>query len=289
MTLRCNWRLKQRSHQQRLALIFLLGLSALSAIAVGAEDGTQIPPAPVLRHHRDNSPDPEFRSPMKGDNFQQRQAGGGDFAAQRRQRFRKRMEQQFAGGPGDNPGNHGRNEFGGRENMMEGGPNLTGAGGFPAGPGGPDGRFHGGAGGGARGHMSMGTPFGIAGGGRKQLDLTPLNLTEQQKQQIKQVRQSSREHAREMKQKLTERQMALRAMIFSPDATEVQIKAARKQLREAQNQMDEISWDDLLNIRRVLTAEQRQKLPDLAPAMPSQNQFGPRGGTTIGERRPPQE
>lgn len=259
--------------------MLLWGLGALSVIAVSAQDGAQIPPPPALKNKRDTTPDPEFQSPTKGE-FQQRAGGNGEFA-ERRRRMRQRMEQmQNGGGPGEGPGGNGA------------GPGNAGG----PGPGGPEGQglrgrgVGGGGSGGAGGRgMSMGTPFGIGGSGRKQLDLTPLNLTEQQKQQIKQSRQSTRERMRDTKQKVTERQMALREMIFSPDASEAQIKAARKQLREAQNQMDEISLDDLLNIRRVLTAEQRQKLPEIAPPIPSQNQFGPRGGTTIGERRPPQE
>lgn len=262
MTLRCKSGAKSQMLHSGWALVLSLGVAAICMAHVAAQEGAQIPPAPVLKNKKDNSPDPEFRSPMRGDGAQQRD-GKGDFG-QRRRRLRERMEQMQSGGQ----------------------PGMVQPGGTPEG-GGPDAQsFRArGAGGGPRG-MTMGTPFGIAGGGKKQLDLTPLNLTEQQKQEIKQLRQASRERAREMKQKVLQRQMALRELIFSADANETQIKAARRQLREAQNQMDEINLDDLLNIRRVLTAEQRQKLPDIAPAMPSQNAFGPRGGPAIGERRP---
>jgi hypothetical protein len=116
------------------------------------------------------------------------------------------------------------------------------------------------------------------------LDLTPLNLSEDQKDRIKQIRTTNRERARDAKRSLVQRQLQLRSLVFSPDASEAKIRAARRELRQVQDQLDEIQLDDLLKIRSLLTAEQKQKLPDIAPPIPQSGGFGPRGGTAIGER-----
>jgi hypothetical protein len=125
--------------------------------------------------------------------------------------------------------------------------------------------------------MQMGIP-----GSRRPLDLTPLNLSDEQKQRIKDMRQASRERARDARQLVMQRQRELHEMLFSADAPEAKIRQARHQLRQAQEQMDDINMEDLLGIRRVLTAEQRQKLPGLAPPAPG-TAVGPRGGPTLGE------
>jgi Spy/CpxP family protein refolding chaperone len=64
-------------------------------------------------------------------------------------------------------------------------------------------------------------------------------------------------------------------MIFSPDATDAQIRATRKEVRKMQDEMEELNLEDLLSIRGVLTAEQRQRLPQIAPGA-----RGPRGPRT---------
>jgi Spy/CpxP family protein refolding chaperone len=80
------------------------------------------------------------------------------------------------------------------------------------------------------------------------------------------------------------KQMTLRNMIFSPDATDAQIRATRKEVRRMQDEMEELNLEDLLAIRGVLTAEQKQRLPQIAPG-----QRGPRtanaGGPGGGKKR----
>jgi Spy/CpxP family protein refolding chaperone len=141
-----------------------------------------------------------------------------------------------------------------------------------------DGAFGGGRmGGGRMGGMGQGRMGGMGEGGIRggrmgglrgghhALDLTPLNLNEDQKNRIKQIRQSTRERARTTKQSLMQKQLQLRDLLFSADASDAKIRAARKEVRQAQEQLDDLNIEDLLKIRSVLTAEQKQKLPDLKP------------------------
>lgn len=138
--------------------------------------------------------------------------------------------------------------------------------------------------GGGGGGMMGGGGFG----GHRQLDLTSLNLTDEQKQHIHQIRQATREKAKQMRRDLMTKQTNMRNLFFSADATESQIKQARRELRKAQDQMDEINFDDLLQVRNTLTPEQKQKLPGIAPAREGRPD-GPRmGGARFDAKTPAQ-
>ncbi|MBX9569454.1 MAG: Spy/CpxP family protein refolding chaperone [Candidatus Obscuribacterales bacterium] len=157
----------------------------------------------------------------------------------------------------------------------DGGPGMRGQGG----PGfGGDGGFGGGAFRQRRGGMGGGMSGGGFGAG-KQLDLTPLGLTEPQKTKIQAMRQQTKMKLRDLKKGLSEKQSNMRNLMFSPDATEAQIRGARRELRTLQDQMDETNLNDLLAIRSLLTPEQRKKLPDCMPGRGRGPGFpdGPRG------------
>lgn len=171
----------------------------------------------------------------------------------------------------DAPEGQGGFRRGKRWRNMQGGPG-PGPNSFnePAGPGG----FPMGAGRGfeqfkmRRGNLGPGMGAGVGGrfsaGGRR-LDLTPLNLTEQQKTRIQSLREQTRTQAKEIRKSLFQKQMRLRDLLFSADATDAQIMAARRDMRDWQDKMDEINVKDMLAIRGVLTAEQKAKLPMIMP------------------------
>lgn len=121
--------------------------------------------------------------------------------------------------------------------------------------------------------------MGGAFGGHR-LDLTSLNLSDEQKQRIKGLRQGNRDRARDVRQALMQKQMQLHSMVFSPDTSDVQIRAMHKEVRRAQDQMEQVNLDYLLSIRSVLTAEQRQRLPQIAPPPPG----GQRPSTAMNRR-----
>lgn len=103
--------------------------------------------------------------------------------------------------------------------------------------------------------------------GNRQLDLTPLALNQEQKNKIQQMREQSRTKARELQRALTAKRAALRELIFSPTATEIQIRSTRNELRKLQEQLDDINLNELLYIRSLLTAEQKDKLPECKPVL----------------------
>lgn len=159
---------------------------------------------------------------------------------------------------GGNPDDGGGFPPGG-ENGLPGGFGGRGrGGGFPGGPGQGGGRggFRGGAGG-------PGMPGGMQR--RPAIDLTPLNLSEEQKSKIEGMRQQTRTKVKDLRRGMMQKQVQMRNLMFSPDATDAQIRSAREELRAIQNQVDETNLNDLLGIRSLLTAEQKKHLPECTP------------------------
>lgn len=112
------------------------------------------------------------------------------------------------------------------------------------------------------GMPGMGGKFNAGG---RRLDLTALGLSEQQKTKIQSLREQTRQQAKEIRKNLFLKQMRLRDLLFSPDASDAQIMSARRDMRDMQDKMDEINIKDMLAIRGVLTAEQKAKLPMVMP------------------------
>lgn len=270
----------------------LLGCVALFSMPASAQDGAKIPPPPHIKKNlkEDNSPDAEFHSPLKR----------GGFNAEARKNFKRqfpdfpnrdRSEENTSlttpnypggasgfSGNGSAPLERSDANFGGRRSAAGFGmehPGVNGAvlnGGLQFGPNG----------------MRRAGPMMGGGlmGGRKQLDLTPLNLTQEQKQHIRQIRQGIRGQAKEARQELQRRQLALRSLLFSPDASDSEIRQARRALRDAQDRMDDINLNDLLQVRGVLTREQKQKLPQLAPGRANGSKGEMAGGLAGGDNFP---
>lgn len=101
----------------------------------------------------------------------------------------------------------------------------------------------------------------------RQLDLTPLGLSPEQKSKIQQMRELSRPKARELQRTLVTKRAAMRDLIFNPTASEAQIRSTRNELRKTQEQLDDINLNEILHIRSLLTPEQRNKLPECKPSL----------------------
>ncbi len=121
--------------------------------------------------------------------------------------------------------------------------------------------------------------FGLFG--RGPLDLTPLGLSEEQKQKIQQLRADNANKARELSRKRHYLGGQMKDVLFDPESTDAQIKAKRDELRQVQEKLEDIRLDDMLAIRSVLTAEQKQKLRDLKVAV------GPPNGPASGPNNSP--
>jgi Spy/CpxP family protein refolding chaperone len=281
MTFECRLHKKITAHCMRfVGLSLLLGFCAFTTGAVLAQDdGTRVPPPPRIKHNRPIAQDEQFESPLKkgleGPDMDELRAA--------RQRLRNRI-----GGGQNGAFNGGANS--GRFNGGDA-PLFRNRGfGMQNGPGGMrpgqslgfadrEGEFGAGQrlGAGFNGAGVAGRRANLGGGGagagmtglpgaRKPLDLRPLNLSEPQKQRIRDIRAQTRADARELRQQLQGSQRQLRSLLFSPDATDAQIRQARRELRDAQDKLDNLNLNDWLQMRRVLSAEQKQRLPMVAPA-----------------------
>lgn len=92
------------------------------------------------------------------------------------------------------------------------------------------------------------------------LDLSELNLTEEQKSKILAHRQKTKGKAKEVLQTLKEKRIELKEMMFDPEISATQIRAKRSEMRKLQDEAESIKLDDFLAIRTVLTAEQLKRL-----------------------------
>ncbi|MBX9949262.1 MAG: periplasmic heavy metal sensor [Candidatus Obscuribacterales bacterium] len=131
---------------------------------------------------------------------------------------------------------------------------------------------------------------GRAGGfpaGRKALDLSALNLTEEQKSKIQQLRKSTAMRAREVRRKLQTGGQELRDMMFDPSASDDQIRAKGRELRKLHEQAEDMKLDDFLAIRGVLTSDQRKRLPEVKPGGPRAAMVGPGGARRMDDMPPP--
>jgi Spy/CpxP family protein refolding chaperone len=121
------------------------------------------------------------------------------------------------------------------------------------------------AGGGNRGGHSR--QFG--GGGRMPgmgpLDLSVLNLSEEQKTKIRTLRESSASRGKELMQNLKQSRLQMRDMMFDPEVSEKTLRSRHAQLKKQEEELGSLMIDDFLSIRSVLTPEQMKHLPELKP------------------------
>lgn len=233
-----------------LALTLCLFVCAPDCFAQGANQGQ----ADTASGAMSTEAPVNFRRKARFKEMQAADSGDADTDMMRRQRMRKAIMR----GRQINDGNANGEPV---QAFNRGGNNLGGAmgrkarGGFmPEGPGG---------GGGRRGLGRGGFP-----GGKRALDLAPLNLTEEQKGKIQELRSRTSTRARELRRKLISGGQELRDMMFDPAASDDSIRAKGRELRKLHEQVEDIKLDDFLSIRSVLTAEQRKHLPEVKPGGP---------------------
>lgn len=119
-----------------------------------------------------------------------------------------------------------------------------------------------------RGMAGMNMGMGMGGMGRNPLNLSALDLSEEQKSKIKTLRTQAQTKAKDLQNSLRAKRMEMRDMLFDPDASVKQIKAKHEEVRKIQEQVEGLMIDDFLSIRSVLTPEQKKKLPSLKPGGP---------------------
>jgi Spy/CpxP family protein refolding chaperone len=95
------------------------------------------------------------------------------------------------------------------------------------------------------------------------LNLSQLQLTDDQERKIKDARKFARLKLHELKQAKAEKTAQLKTILFSPAATDVQIRACAEEIRCLQASIDTINLDSLVQLRAILTPEQRSRLAAL--------------------------
>jgi Spy/CpxP family protein refolding chaperone len=103
-----------------------------------------------------------------------------------------------------------------------------------------------------------------------------LNLSDEQKVKIEGIRTSARKEIRPIREKMFDKSVELRRLWLQVNPDRDKIMAAQKEMRKLRDFMDDKITAMRLEIRKVLTPEQNEKLAnshwDRGPG------FGPRGG-----------
>lgn len=96
--------------------------------------------------------------------------------------------------------------------------------------------------------------------GRNTLDLSQLNLSDEQKSRITALRSKNKGVGKEILQSIKSKRAEMREMISDPNFSTAQIKAKRHELRNLLDDLEANKLDDLLAIRAILTPDQVKRL-----------------------------
>jgi periplasmic protein CpxP/Spy len=120
-----------------------------------------------------------------------------------------------------------------------------------------------------------------------QIDLTPLNLTAEQKQKIQDMRKETGKKVKELRPALKAKRDDLFNATFDPDISEAAIREKREAVRLLHQQVEDLMFEDLMSMRNLLTPEQKKHLAEIKPPPPPPGgRFGPpgEGGPRMGSR-----
>jgi len=106
------------------------------------------------------------------------------------------------------------------------------------------------------------------------IDLTPLNLTAEQKQKIQEMRHETGKKLKDLRKTLKTKKDDLFNATFDPDISEAAIRDKRETVRTLHNQVEDLMFDDLMGLRNILTAEQKKHLAEIKPPAPPSGRFG---------------
>ncbi len=95
------------------------------------------------------------------------------------------------------------------------------------------------------------------------LNLAELGLSEDQKRIIQDSRKFARLKLHELREARKVKVMQLRDMLFNPSSTTAQIKECDAEILHLQDSMDNVNLESLIQLRSILTPEQRAKLASL--------------------------
>ena len=117
------------------------------------------------------------------------------------------------------------------------------------------------------GHYSQKARFGKKGDRGQKMGklLQQLDLTSEQSQQIETIQEQSRSDAQGLKERLQTQHQEMRSLMAS-DADIEQIREKHQETQELHQQLSGNRFETMLQIREVLTLEQRSKMAELMPS-----------------------
>ena len=99
-----------------------------------------------------------------------------------------------------------------------------------------------------------------------------LNLTEEQEQKLKELREAGRDGSKASREEMKAAHEKMRELLEG-DANESQLRAQHKKLQALKMKMDDERFENMLATRAILTPEQRKKM-----AEQMKERHGKRGG-----------
>jgi Spy/CpxP family protein refolding chaperone len=102
-----------------------------------------------------------------------------------------------------------------------------------------------------------------------------LNLSSEQKQQVQSIQQKYRSQVQSLQQELRQRRQNLIEMIGG-EASESEIRNAHQQVMNKRQELGNLRFDSLLEIRSILTPEQRSQWADFMRGGPRRGAGSPR-------------
>ncbi len=128
--------------------------------------------------------------------------------------------------------------------------------------------------------FAFGPGYGMGKGGgyyhRDEAGWSQLNLSDAQKAKIEALQVAYRKEIRPIREKMFDKSVELRKMWLRENPDKDKILALQKEVRTLRDQLEDKSVAHKLEIRKVLTAEQREKLVN--SGWDRGMGFGPRGG-----------
>jgi Spy/CpxP family protein refolding chaperone len=91
-----------------------------------------------------------------------------------------------------------------------------------------------------------------------------LNLSDQQKEQIKTIHNQEIQETESLREQLTAAEQQLRSL-FGSDASTAELQQQHHQIQKLQQKLDDRHFETILAERQILTPEQRAQLANLKP------------------------
>jgi len=99
-------------------------------------------------------------------------------------------------------------------------------------------------------------------GDRRQRWIEKLNLSQEQKNQIAEIREKYRDRISPLREKYKSARQELRTML-NGTARDAQIRAKHREVVRLRQQLENLRFDSTLEMRNVMTVEQRQEFAKL--------------------------